>query len=110
MPRLVDLPVCKASGPAWVQGQWTYLCARLVGLPVDQGTKVVCAASGSVRSHSCGGAFINAHLDSGPQENNPLVAAPNPPHLGLTLRQAQHIFPPVHLQHLLLNLHPLYMP
>ena len=68
--------------------------------PVDQGAKVVSAASGGVRGNSRGGALIDAHLDAGPIEDQPLVA----PHLGLTLWQAQHILPPMHLQHLFLDL------
>ena len=83
---------------------------RLVDPPVDKGTEVVSATSGSVRGNSCGDALIDAHLDSGPQEDDPLVAAPRAPHLGLTLRQTQHILPPVYLEHLLLYLHPLCTP
>ena len=70
-------------------------------LPVDQGAKIVSAASGSVRGHTRGNALIDAHLDSGPNEDKPLIAA----HLCLALGQAQHIFPPLYFQHLLLHLH-----
>ena len=83
---------------------------RQLDLPVDKGTKVVCATSCSVRGNSCGGALIDAHLDPWPQEDDPLVAVPHGPHLGLTLRQTQHIILPVYLQHLLLNLHPFGIP
>ena len=70
------------------------------GKPVDQSAEVVSSASGGVGGNSCGDALIDAHLDAGPKEDEPLVA----PHLGLALRQAQHILPPMHLQHFLLDL------
>ena len=70
------------------------------GKPVDQSAEVVSAASGGVGGNSCGDALIDAHFDAGPKEDEPLVT----PHLGLALRQAQHILPPMHLQHFLLDL------